>query len=257
MTRREVKERQARLRYLIENLQPGRVLASQFIVLEKAGSGSEGVVYLVHDQFTHSERALKFYLDAESIQHLTRVARKMSNLHHENIIRHYGVGHFRLGGQQVLFLIMEAYEGFALSEYQDHFPGRRIGLFEALKYFADVIRALDYAHTRGFVHEDIHRENVVLHHDPHRADREFVAKLNDFFPTGRTRQVERRQADIREAGFLLFEMLTGKFEYAARHLARLPPECADLIRQCVHRDRSRRFSHPKKVLDALRMMQWV
>lgn len=255
--RKEERERLERLRQNVANLHPGRILASQFIVLEKAGEGAEGMVYLVHDQFTHTERALKFYLDAESARHLTRIAHKMSYLHHENIMRHYGVGHVRLGGQQVLFLIMEPYDGFALADYQDQFPGRRLGLFEALKYFADVMRGLDYAHTRGFVHEDIHRENVVLHHDPHRTDREFVAKLNDFFPTGRTRMVQRRQDDILEAGYLLYEMLTGKLEYKAGNLRRLPAEVADLIRLCVHRDRSRRFSHPRKVLEALREMQWV
>lgn len=255
--RKAERERRERLRQWIENLAPGRVLASQFIILEQAGAGAEGVVYLVSDQFTRTLRALKFYYDPKAAWHLKQLAHKMSHLHHENIVRHYGVGQVTFARQPVLFLILEAYDGHVLSEYQDQFPGRRLGLFEALKYFTDVIQALVYAHSRGFVHEDIHRENVILHRDPHRKNRKFVAKLNDFFPAGRTYLVERRQTDIREAGFLLYEMLTGKWEFAARDLKRLPVECADLIRRCVHRDRSRRFTHPRKVLEALEEMQWL
>ena len=116
-------ERRERLRRSIENFQPGRVLAGQYLVLEKAGTGAEGVVYLVRDQFIRAERALKFYLDPDAIRYLTRVAHKMSHLHHENIVRHYGVGHLKLGREQVLFLVTEAYNGPLLSEYQDWFPG--------------------------------------------------------------------------------------------------------------------------------------
>jgi serine/threonine protein kinase len=255
--RKAERERRERQRLWIENLAAGRVLASQFLILEKAGSGAEGVVYLVRDQFTRTEKAIKFYYNPEDAWHLKRLAHKMTHLQHENIVRHHGVGQVTHAGQPVLFLIMEPYDGHVLSHYQDRFPGRRLGLFEALKYFTDVIQALVYAHSRGFVHEDIHRENVVLHHDPHRRGREYVAKLNDFFPAGRTFEVKRRQVDIREAGFLLYEMLTGKMEYAARHLKTMPPECADLIRRCVHRDRARRYKHPRRVLEVLRDMQWV
>lgn len=255
--RKAERERRERLRRLVENLQPGRLLSSQFLILEKAGSGAEGVVYRVRDQFTRTIRALKFYLDPHADQRLPRVAHKMSHLHHENIVRHFGVGHVKLGGQQILFLIMEAYDGLILSEYQDGLPARRVGLFESLRYFADIIQALVFAHARGFVHEDIHRENVVLHRDPHRSDRKFVAKLNDFFPKGRTRTVTSRQADIREAGYILYEMLTGRTEYEARRVRSLPPECADLIRRCVHRDLSRRYDDARKVHDALRAMQWL
>jgi len=255
--RKAERERRERLRWRVENLHMGRLLAGQYLVLEKAGEGAEGVVYIVRDQFTRTDRALKFYFDPESIQSLTRVANKMSHLHHENIVRHYGVGHMKLGREQVLFLITEALDGPLLCEYQDEFPARRLGLFEAMRYFSDVIRGLAFAHSLGFVHEDVHRENVVLQYDPRRPDRDYVAKLNDFFPTGRTREVARRQVDIREAGFLLYEMLTGKFEYAPRNLRNLPEECAELIRGCVHRDRARRFSDARKVLEALRQMQWL
>ena len=255
--RKAQRERIERLRRRVEELWPGRLLAGQYLVLEKAGSGAEGVVYLVRDQFTRTERALKFYYDPESIRHVTRVANKMSNLHHDGIIRHFGVGHVRMGGEQVLFLIMEAYDGVVLSDYQNEFPGRRLGLFESLKYFADVMRALEYAHGRGYVHGDIHRENVVLDQTIGWPEREHVARLNDFFPTGSSRRPAERQVDIREAGFLLYEMLTGKMDYATRHLKRLPPECADLIRHCIHPNRRRRYSDARQVMDALRRMQWV
>jgi hypothetical protein len=91
--RKVERERRERLRRLVENLPPGRLLSSQFLVLDKAGSGAEGVVYRVRDQFTRTTRALKFYLDPNADQFLPRLAHKMSHLHHENIVRHFGVGH--------------------------------------------------------------------------------------------------------------------------------------------------------------------
>ena len=255
--RKSEAEKIQRLQRLVENLEPGRVLTDQYVILEKAGAGAEGVVYIVRDLFTRTERAIKFYLDPDSIRHLTKVAHKMTHLHHENIVRHYGVGRVRLWGENVLFLIMEAYHGIVLFEYQREFRGRRLGVFEAMKYFADVIRGLSYAHSLGFVHGDIHRENVVLHEVRGRSDREYIAKLNDFFPAGKTRSVARRQVDIKEAGFLLYEMLTGKIEYRAEALSKVPPECAQLIRTCIHRDRRRRFTDTRKILQALRNLQWL
>ena len=251
------RERGEKLRRLVENLQPGRLLASQFLILDHAGSGAEGAVYRVRDQFTRTTRAVKFYFDPGADQLLPHVAHKMSHLHHQNIVRHFGVGRVQMGGQRIRFLIMEAYDGLSVSEHQDALPARRIGLFDSLRYFADIIRGLVFAHGRGFVHEDIHSENVILHRDPYQRDREFVAKLNDFFPTGRTRTVANRQVDIREAGYLLYEMLTGKSDYKAMRLRSLPPECAELIRRCVHRDLSRRYDDVRKVQAALRAMQWI
>lgn len=245
----------ARVVQKVSALEPGQVVANQYRVLERLGDGVEGVVYRVWDQYTHTERALKFFFDEEKIPFFAGLARKMINLQHRNIVQVFGVGHLTYRKRPVFFLEMECVEGPLLSSYILSQPGRKLPLFEALRLFADVCLAMSFAHRLGYIHEDLHSDNVILGRVKSGRYRRLTAKLNDFFPRGRRGSRTLKRQDVKALGRLFFEMLTGKLDYRARLLRGMPAEVATLIRDCYRRA-PRGFADATHIEAALRDLQW-
>ena len=239
----------------VSALELGQVVANQYRVLERLGDGVEGVVYRVWDLYTRSERALKFYFDEEKIPFFAALARKMITLQHPNIVQVFGVGHLTYRKRPVFFLEMERIEGPLLSYYILTQPGRKLPLFEALRLFADVVEAMSFAHRLGYIHEDLHSDNVILAQASRGRYRHYTAKLNDFFPRGRRGARALKRQDVKALGRLLFEMVTGKLEYRARLLSGMPREIADLIRDCYRRP-PRGFDDATQIEAVLRELQW-
>jgi len=246
----------ARVLQKVRALEPGQVVANQYRVLELLGDGVEGVVYRVWDLYTRTERALKFFFDEEKIPFFAGLAKKMITLKHPNIVQVFGVGHLTYRKRPVFFLEMECVSGPILSTYILEQAGRRLPLFEALRLFADVVHAMAFAHRLGYIHEDLHSDNVILARAarPGRF-RRHTAKLNDFFPRGRRGSKDLKRKDVKALGRLLFEMLTGKLDYRARYLKAMPPEIAGLIRDCF-RKLPRSFSDAQQIETTLRELQW-
>lgn len=234
---------------------PGDSVTPQYQVLEQLGEGVEGVVYRVWDRFTHSERALKFFIDETKVPFFAGLAKKMLALQHPNIVQIFGVRQFTYRKEPVYFLEMECVVGPILGDYIQEQPGRRLGPFEALRLFADVVRAMSFAHRQGYVHEDLHSDNVILSPETKGRYRTHTAKVNDFFPRGRSATRELKRQDVKALGRLLFEMLTGKLDYRTHYLSRMPPELSDLIRDC-YRQPPRGFPDAGDLELALRELQW-
>jgi hypothetical protein len=240
----------------VRALEPGEVVANQYRVIERLGDGVEGVVYRVWDLYTRTERALKFFFDEEKIPFFAGLAKKMINLQHPNIVQVFGVGHLTYRKRPVFFLEMECVSGPLLAKYILERPKRRLPLFEALRLFADVVQAMAFAHRLGYIHEDLHSDNVILARLPRAGRyRRHIAKLNDFFPRGRRGSKALKRKDVKALGRLLFEMLTGKLDYRARYLGKMPPEIAGLIRDCF-RFPPRGFADAQQIEATLRELQW-
>ncbi|MBI4161734.1 MAG: protein kinase [Acidobacteria bacterium] len=184
------------------------------------------------------------------------LAHRMVRLFHQNIVQHYGVGQMVISGFSIPFLITEYVDGPSLAEFLADHGRRRVGLFEALGYFSGIAQALAFAHSRGYAHGDVHRDNVLLAEDRKSPRPRHVAKLNDFFPTSRSHVREGKLADVRETGLLLVEMLTRDDRYRAGAMRTLPPEVRDLIRRCVSA-RRKRFTDGRQIVRALRELQWI
>jgi hypothetical protein len=245
-----------RVQERVRTFEPGTVVANQYRVLEQLGDGVEGVVYRVWDQYTRTGRALKFFFDEEKIPFFAGLAKKMINLQHPNIVQVFGVGHLTYRRKPVYFLEMECVEGPLLSDYIRDRRGRRLPLFEALGLFADVVQALSFAHRLGYVHEDLHSDNVILQGVKGMRFRRHTAKLNDFFPRGRRGARILKRQDVKALGRLLFEMLTGRLEYRSRSLEGMAPEVAGIIRDCYRRS-PRGFADAQDLEKALRDLQWL
>jgi len=131
-----------------------------------------GVVYRALDPLLNRYVAVKVMsqgiaTDQELRDRFLREARAAGSLQHPNIITIFDFG----DAEGSLYIAMEYVEGSDLSEIiqrQDRLP-----LSGKLDIIIDVLRGLDYAHSRGVVHRDVKPANIRVSVDGH-------AKLMDF-----------------------------------------------------------------------------
>ncbi len=141
----------------------------KYQVLEKIGVGGFGVVYKAYDPFIKRAVAIKTCTseDTEMRERFMREAEIAGNLHHRNIVTVYDFG-FKDG---VPYLVQEYLSG----EDLDRKIKRRefLSLPEKLLYLVQIVRGLQYAHSRGVVHRDIKPANIRILEDD-------TAKIMDF-----------------------------------------------------------------------------
>ena len=167
-----------------------------------------GSVHLVRD--THMgdrEVALKILrpeaVDPASIELFKNEFRSMTRLRHPNLAEVYDFGEDEKTGRQ--FLTLEYLHGRAISDFRWPAIGEH---FESL--VVQCLRALDYIHARGLLHNDIKPQNILV-----RPPLE--VKVLDF-------GLAQQQADLARPG------LSGTIQYVSpeRILGRPPDPRSDL-----------------------------
>jgi len=220
----------------------GQVLASQFKVLKKLGSGGMGAVYLAEQMEMDRKVVVKVLhpevlaMNSVAIERFRREAKAVAQLNHPNIVQVFVFGQAESGQ---LYLAMEFIEGRDLAHdlSQGAMPQPR-----ALKIIDQICAALVEAHGAGIVHRDLKPENVMLadrHGNPDYVKvLDFgIAKLHDtsgggsqpsitqagtVFGTPRYMSPEQvkgepvdARSDIYALGLLLHELLTGRHPFNA------------------------------------------
>jgi eukaryotic-like serine/threonine-protein kinase len=131
-----------------------------YVITEWLGAGGMGEVYRGHDAQLGRDVAIKilpaaFVGDPARLERFNREARMLAALNHPNIGAIYGLEH--LDG--VPAIVLELVEGVTLAE---HLDGGPLPVAEALSVAAQIVEALDAAHTRGIVHRDLKPSNIKL-----------------------------------------------------------------------------------------------
>jgi eukaryotic-like serine/threonine-protein kinase len=215
-------------------LQPGRLLATRYRLIDQIGSGGMSVIWRTHDEVLDRVVALKVLApslaaDARFRDMVREEARAAAQLVHPNVTSVHDYGEtVSPDGAITSFVVMELLAGeeleFRLTEGPLPWP-------QAVEIGAQVADALAAAHRLGIVHRDITTANVMM--------TQVGAKVLDFgiatrigapdddedgatFGTPAYVAPERLDGapaqpatDVYSLGVLLHETLTGRVPYPA------------------------------------------
>jgi serine/threonine protein kinase len=127
-------------------------LRGRFEAIDHIGGGSFGTVYMVKDRESLQRLALKVPFAApDARERALREAEAMASLRHPNVM---GATEFHRGGEWFLFPLAEGTLGQLHSWH-------RVDEATALVVAHQVGSALAHAHDAGFVHRDLHVDNIL------------------------------------------------------------------------------------------------
>ncbi|MEU7578294.1 serine/threonine-protein kinase [Streptomyces sp. NPDC041068] len=168
----------------------GRLLNGRYELLVPIGAGGMGQVWRARDTSLDRDVAVKLFVpstsanEAEQAQLLARFrqeARAAAALDSPYIVAVHDHGE----DDGTAYLVMALVQGRSLDQVLRE--SVRVPLADALRWAADICRALDVAHTAGVVHRDIKPGNVMVAQDG-------TAKVVDF---GIATYLERAAGDSR------------------------------------------------------------
>ena len=147
-----------------------------YTTLRELGRGAMGVVYQARHNETSRLVALKLIVpeSAAARSAVDRFLREMSvisQLKHPNIVEWLEQGMTR--GQ--FWFAMEYVQGTNLEALANGNPGK-YPVHQACRMASQVLKGLEQAHKRGFVHRDVKPENILIGKSPDGL----VAKISDF-----------------------------------------------------------------------------
>lgn len=191
----------------------------KYRILKKLGSGGFGSVYLAEDTFLKTLRALKIPhrvgSQAEKLLQESIVQTKL--LDHPNIVKLLTVDIV----EKNIIMVMEYIKGTDLEKVLDE--KENLDLKTSLKYFRQLLSALDFAHNHKVLHRDIRPSNILIDENDNikvtdfgtsrlLTDRQFATTKIGSPPYMAPEQFEGRAvlaSDIYSAGCLFYEMATG------------------------------------------------
>jgi serine/threonine-protein kinase 11 len=171
----------------------------------------------------------------------------LKKLNHQNVIKLIDV--FDDPQKQKLYIVLEYCVG-GLQEMLDKAPGNRFPVWQAHKYFTQLIDGLEYLHGRGIIHKDIKPGNLLLTTDDTVKISDFgvAEELNHFnqsdqcsnfqgSPAFQPPEIASGQeiwsgfkADVWAAGVTLYHFTTGKFPFEGENVYKL----FSVISNCVY-----------------------
>ena len=145
---------------------PGDVVSNRYRILERLGSGAQGVVYRARDLETRGELALKFLgdgkeLDPDLSRRMEREALAMARLRGTSAVYVHGLATAQDG---MLYVVMEMLHGKDLEQYlaEAEKVGGRIKAARLLELLRPVASTLEQAHRQGIIHRDLKPSNVFV-----------------------------------------------------------------------------------------------
>ena len=184
-----------------------QLINERYRIVRKIGSGGMGIVYLVEDTYKDNMpfavKTIRQKIMANSLKSLGVKTFKneyeiMTRLKHPNLTRVYDFEE----DSDNYYIIMEYLKGRLLSDYKSKLV--HSGLREKLDIIIQILRALEYIHSRNIIYRDVKPSNIMIVNNK--------VKLLDF---GLSASVQHKEDTIR--GTLLYlspDILRGELNYS-------------------------------------------
>ncbi|WP_372368887.1 protein kinase [Candidatus Uabimicrobium sp. HlEnr_7] len=207
-----------------------------YLIVEKIGSGGNGVVYKA--KYQEDFVAVKFPIsnniayDTHLIESFKNEISAITRLEHPYIARPLNAGVYKINDEQMIpYLAMEYVEGTPLSEIRN-LPTR-----DAVILMSKVAECITYAHKKRVIHKDLKPSNIIVDVEGNPKILDFgIAKLMDQFSTnsklfeGSPNYAAPEQfsgegcderTDIWTMGVILYELLTTKLPFLVENFEEL------------------------------------
>ncbi len=207
----------------------GKRLDGRYEIREIIGVGGMAVVYKAYDNIDDRVVAIKIlkdeYLTNEEFKRrFKNESKAIAVLSHPNIVRVYNVSF----GDRLQYIVMEYVDGITLKEYIEQ--QGVINWKEAVHFVGQILAALQHAHDKGIVHQDIKPQNIMLlqdgtikvtdfgiarfsRSDYHTITDKAIGSVHYISPEQARGEVTDEKADIYSIGVVLYEMLTGQLPF--------------------------------------------
>lgn len=207
----------------------GTLLGGRYEILEVLGVGGMAMVYKARCRVLNRYVAIKilkeeFAQDEEFRRRFYNESQAVAKLSHNNIVAVYDVAH----SDGIDYIVMELIDGISLKEYLQ--KKGHLSWQETVFFAQQIARALEHAHSRGIIHQDIKPHNIMLLRDGTAKVTDFgIARLESNQETrvmqeaiGSVHYISPEQAkggaidsrtDLYSLGVVMYEMLTGKLPF--------------------------------------------
>lgn len=207
----------------------GKRLDGRYEIREIIGVGGMAVVYKAYDTIDDRIVAIKIlkdeYLTNEEFKRrFKNESKAISVLSHPNIVRVFNVSF----GDRLQYIVMEYVDGITLKEYIEQ--QGVINWKEAVHFVGQILAALQHAHDKGIVHQDIKPQNIMLLQDGTIKVTDFgiarfsrmdskttsenaIGSVHYISPEQARGEMTDDKADIYSVGVVMYEMLTGQLPF--------------------------------------------
>ncbi len=158
----------------------GNQINEQYIILKYLGRGTFSKVWLVHDFIEDSFMALKIqeerYIKDLEIE-ITNLKNIQGKEGHPNVAKFYGVLDFKLNNEPKKGVLMEllgsSLDVLISKDYDDKLNSNIVK-----KIFSDILNGVDYIHRRGYIHNDLKPDNILVS-KPNKKLEGFIEKIKE------------------------------------------------------------------------------
>ena len=209
----------------------GRRLDGRYEIREMIGVGGMAYVYKAYDTIDDNIVAVKILKD--EFLHNEELSRRFKNeskaiaiLSHQNIVRVNDVSF----SDSLQYIVMEYIDGITLKEYIDR--QKLLKWKEVVHFIEQILHALQHAHDKGIVHQDVKPQNIMLLSDGTIKVTDFgiarfsrssaqqaqhgdkaIGSVHYISPEQARAEITDEKSDIYSVGVMMYEMLTGKLPF--------------------------------------------